>query len=222
MAIKFACGSCGKRFEAKEEHAGKRSKCPKCGGDIEVPNQAVAVANGSPPPPLPERDEGLVIPGLQASPDDEYEAADVSPRASRATPTPVILVASSLILMSLAWWNWSGIGGGALAILPPEVWLTIVAVAVLAMVIWLFRSFLSPKRLKRLLAADPVDQSKVPPLDEVQFTVYRPRTIQPDRWYPLLAFAHLAESPLGSHLEADHLIEPRPDGGQPDSRCAGE
>jgi len=30
-------------------------------------------------------------------------------------------------------------------------------------------------------------------LDEnVQFSVYRPRTIQPDVWYPLLAFAHLA------------------------------
>jgi hypothetical protein len=30
-------------------------------------------------------------------------------------------------------------------------------------------------------------------LDEnVQFTVYRPRAVVPDRWYPLLAFAHLA------------------------------
>ena len=31
-------------------------------------------------------------------------------------------------------------------------------------------------------------------LDEnVQFTVYRPKTIQPERWYPMLAFAHLTE-----------------------------
>ncbi len=37
MAIKFSCGSCGKRFAAKEEHAGKKSKCPKCGSGIEVP-----------------------------------------------------------------------------------------------------------------------------------------------------------------------------------------
>jgi hypothetical protein len=29
--------------------------------------------------------------------------------------------------------------------------------------------------------------------ENVQFTVYRPRVVQPRRWYPLLAFAHLAE-----------------------------
>ncbi|MEK7408191.1 MAG: Hsp70 family protein [Acidobacteriota bacterium] len=34
------------------------------------------------------------------------------------------------------------------------------------------------------------------PLDEnVQFTVYRPRTVRPGNWHPLLAFAHLAERP---------------------------
>jgi hypothetical protein len=36
--------------------------------------------------------------------------------------------------------------------------------------------------------------------DDVQFTVYRPARVQPDRWYPLLAFAHRTEpveSPTG-------------------------
>jgi len=36
--------------------------------------------------------------------------------------------------------------------------------------------------------------------DDVQFTVYRPTRVQPDRWYPLLAFAHRTEpieSPTG-------------------------
>jgi serine/threonine protein kinase len=28
--------------------------------------------------------------------------------------------------------------------------------------------------------------------DDVQFTVYRPRAVEPEKWYPLLAFAHLA------------------------------
>ena len=33
-------------------------------------------------------------------------------------------------------------------------------------------------------------------LDEnVQFTVYRPKTVQPNKWYTLLAFAHLEELP---------------------------
>jgi hypothetical protein len=40
-----------------------------------------------------------------------------------------------------------------------------------------------------------------PPLplhDDVQFTVYRPRSVEPMRWYTLLAFAHLEELPPGS------------------------
>ncbi len=34
--------------------------------------------------------------------------------------------------------------------------------------------------------------------DDVQFTVYRPKEMQPERWYPLLAFAHLSERPVGA------------------------
>jgi hypothetical protein len=38
-----------------------------------------------------------------------------------------------------------------------------------------------------------------PPLDQnVQFTVYRPKTIRPQEWYPMLAFAHLSERPPSS------------------------
>ena len=33
----------------------------------------------------------------------------------------------------------------------------------------------------------------LPKLDEIQFTVYRPRVVRPDVWYPMLAFAHIAE-----------------------------
>lgn len=32
-----------------------------------------------------------------------------------------------------------------------------------------------------------------PRLDEVQFTVYRPKVVRPAHWYPMLAFTHLAE-----------------------------
>lgn len=43
-------------------------------------------------------------------------------------------------------------------------------------------------------AAGPSGQAPV--LHEnVQFTVYRPKTMQPERWYPLLAFCHLSERP---------------------------
>jgi tetratricopeptide (TPR) repeat protein len=37
MTIAVACG-CGKRFQAKDELAGRRVKCPNCGGVIAIPN----------------------------------------------------------------------------------------------------------------------------------------------------------------------------------------
>ena len=47
-------------------------------------------------------------------------------------------------------------------------------------------------------------------LDEnVQFTVYRPRTIEPEKWYPLLAFAHLSERRFDAQDEPDPLQEIR-------------
>ena len=48
MAIKFSCGSCGKRFTAKNDHAGRRSKCPACGWGILVPFQMEGKDEDSP------------------------------------------------------------------------------------------------------------------------------------------------------------------------------
>jgi hypothetical protein len=36
------------------------------------------------------------------------------------------------------------------------------------------------------------DRRPRPADEDVQFTVYRPRAVVPERWYTLLAFAHLA------------------------------
>lgn len=45
-------------------------------------------------------------------------------------------------------------------------------------------------------------------LDEnVQFTVYRPRSVQPEQWYPLLAFAHLGERPADAREEEPDPLE---------------
>ncbi len=47
-----------------------------------------------------------------------------------------------------------------------------------------------------------------PYLDEnVQFTVYRPKVVQPERWYPLLAFAHLSEPRPDTSLDEPDPIE---------------
>lgn len=37
MTISVACGSCAKRFRANEKLAGKRVKCPECGGVLTIP-----------------------------------------------------------------------------------------------------------------------------------------------------------------------------------------
>ncbi len=43
--------------------------------------------------------------------------------------------------------------------------------------------------------------------ENVQFTVYRPQTVRPEVWYPLLAFAHLADRPLNAPEEEPDPIE---------------
>lgn len=61
MAISFSC-SCGKKINAKDEHAGKKGKCPQCGGMITVPMLAAAGAasrsaakpRSAAPPPIDE------------------------------------------------------------------------------------------------------------------------------------------------------------------------
>ncbi len=62
MAIKFACGSCGKRLAAKDDSAGRRSNCPRCGADIEVPVPAVWEADDE-PPPVPTNLAESIAPG---------------------------------------------------------------------------------------------------------------------------------------------------------------
>ncbi len=44
MAIRFSCSECGKRLAVKDENAGRRSKCPGCGGALTVPSGPMASA----------------------------------------------------------------------------------------------------------------------------------------------------------------------------------
>ena len=45
--------------------------------------------------------------------------------------------------------------------------------------------------------------------DNVQFSVYRPGTIAPERWYPMLVFAHLSEGLSEGRSEGDPIQEVR-------------
>ena len=55
MEIEFACGSCREKFSADESLAGRRSKCPACGHEIQVPLPTTSKPAISPPlipPPI--------------------------------------------------------------------------------------------------------------------------------------------------------------------------
>lgn len=39
MTIKFACPACGRKFAARDEHAGRQTRCPACGAEMVVPKQ---------------------------------------------------------------------------------------------------------------------------------------------------------------------------------------
>jgi prepilin-type processing-associated H-X9-DG protein len=50
MAIVFSC-ACGQEMQAKDEHAGRRTRCPQCGKDVVIPGIQAEAAPESPRPP---------------------------------------------------------------------------------------------------------------------------------------------------------------------------
>jgi hypothetical protein len=66
MPIAFDC-ACGKAFRVPDEHAGKRTKCPACGGALTVPA-----------PPASAEDDAFRL----------LEAAEAPERPARAAPPP--------------------------------------------------------------------------------------------------------------------------------------
>ena len=58
MPITLGCPSCGKRFRARDESAGKKVKCPYCQAAVQVPTSEEAATAGAPTAPLPPPDSG--------------------------------------------------------------------------------------------------------------------------------------------------------------------
>ena len=69
MPIKFACPNCRKKFQAKDEFAGKKMKCSSCGNVVRIP-----AAGGESPQKPPEKPIDI----------DEYSIAGESTPASPA------------------------------------------------------------------------------------------------------------------------------------------
>jgi hypothetical protein len=53
MPITLGCPSCGKRFRARDESAGKRVKCPYCGAPVSVPTAAESAVAAAPTDSIP-------------------------------------------------------------------------------------------------------------------------------------------------------------------------
>lgn len=51
MTIAVECNACQTRFRAGKEHAGRKGKCPKCGGPILIPAAAATVTPAKPAAP---------------------------------------------------------------------------------------------------------------------------------------------------------------------------
>lgn len=51
MPIFVRCPSCSAGFNVKDEYAGKRTKCPKCGGQMTIPTMDIADTVRMPYPP---------------------------------------------------------------------------------------------------------------------------------------------------------------------------
>ena len=63
MAITFAC-TCGKKLQAREEFAGRKMKCPKCGTVLQIPEAAPPAAKRAShptPPPLAKKPTPMFI-----------------------------------------------------------------------------------------------------------------------------------------------------------------
>jgi hypothetical protein len=86
MPITLGCQSCGKRFRARDESAGKRVKCPYCAAPVSVPSAEESANASAPTAELP--------PSVPAKPPAPTKGSapggsgPVSPPSSRATPTP--------------------------------------------------------------------------------------------------------------------------------------
>ena len=79
MPIEVSCG-CGKRLRAKDELAGKRAKCPRCGKVLQIPR-----------PVLPLEDDPIVLPDEPAGHAPAYDpyAAMESPAHEMPIAPPV-------------------------------------------------------------------------------------------------------------------------------------
>ncbi len=113
MPIEFSCGTCGKKLRAPDTAAGKRVKCPACGGAAAVPGERifdadeVSVPAGDADDSAPQDDGGEEF--------DERDSMDVErkrgkrkkkKRKHRPTEPGIALAAVGIIGFVLVLMSW--------------------------------------------------------------------------------------------------------------------
>ena len=68
MPIKFTCPNCNKKFQAKDEFAGKKMKCSGCGNVVGIPAAAEEVPEKQPPAPKAADEYSIAEEGTPAGP----------------------------------------------------------------------------------------------------------------------------------------------------------
>ncbi|HEV2294476.1 MAG TPA: hypothetical protein VGR35_11520 [Tepidisphaeraceae bacterium] len=103
MAIAFSC-SCGRKINAKDEHAGKRVKCPGCQQPITVPARsgavaakpAAAMASAGAKSSAPLRKPPAAKPAAPAPVDDDlYDVREDAPPAKKPGRAPAAVAPAS-------------------------------------------------------------------------------------------------------------------------------
>lgn len=82
MPIQVTCSSCNSKFNAPDSAAGKRAKCPKCGGAIDIPEPEIEPAED-------EIFEAESIPSRPITDDDFADFPTPAPPAGDRKPCPM-------------------------------------------------------------------------------------------------------------------------------------
>ncbi len=79
MPIAVRCPSCSASFNVKDEYAGKRTKCPKCGGPLAIPTKDIADTVRMPyPPAAPKPAKPTTLPPADDEPEEKPQKKRVA------------------------------------------------------------------------------------------------------------------------------------------------
>src|SRR5215467_3537279 len=98
MPIRVICGSCHAAFRARDDAAGKRGRCPKCGASVEVPGPATHTAPAlgaerTVPPPGPKARMQAIL--------DAFSGEIVAVRTTLGYRLGVLLVTGIMLLLPI-------------------------------------------------------------------------------------------------------------------------